>query len=405
MTDPVVQFTDVSKYYRRGAERANFRAAVPGRWGLRPPPDAHVALEGVSFELLEGEALGIIGPNGAGKSTLLKLLARISAPNRGRICTRGRIASLIELGVGFHPDLTGEENVRFSASLLGMTPREVTSRYDEIVEFSGIGPFMKMPVKRYSSGMMARLGFAVAAHVDADILVVDEALGVGDSQFQRRGYERIRGLRQQGVSTVFVAHGMWIVSQLCDRVMFLDKGRVVKEGVPLAVIEEYAGAGASSGQVWGRSGAEIHDFSVDPQEIDPGDGFTMRAAIEVERPMPGCVLNWTFGMRGSGQTEWEIEVPLSAELLAQPGRHLIEGRMESLPISPAEFELGLVLRELEGGAPLGVATAPLRVRGEASEHIQPNIPVHWSAETESLPDRPEASQDIDMVTLEEVGPD
>lgn len=403
MTEPVVQFTDVSKYYRRGAERANFRAAVPGRWGLRPPPNAHVALEGVSFELFEGEALGVIGPNGAGKSTMLKLLARISAPNRGRICTRGRIASLIELGVGFHPDLSGEENVRFSASLLGMTPSEVADRYDEIVEFAGIGSYMQMPVKRYSSGMLARLGFSVAAHVDADILVVDEALGVGDSQFQRRGYERIRELRMQGVSTVFVAHGMWMVSQLCDRVMFLDKGRVVKQGVPQDVIEEYAGAGASSGLVWGRAGAEIHDFSVDPSDIDPGDGFTLRAAIEVERPMPGCTLAWTLGVGGSGKDEWELDVPVGQAILQQPGRHLIEGRIEMLPISPGEFDLGLVLRDIDGGAPLGIAQTVLLVRGEASSRVQPSIPVTWETSTEPLPQRADAPEDIAMVTLAEIG--
>ena len=163
----LVELRDVSKRYRLGRERANLRAAVPGRWGAVVQGDQHAALDHLSLSLSAGQSLGIVGPNGAGKSTLLKLVARVVGATSGDVRVRGRTAALIELGAGFHPDMTGRENVTFSAAVLGMGRRAVHARFDEIVEFAGVGPYIDTPVKRYSSGMLARLGFAVAAHLDA----------------------------------------------------------------------------------------------------------------------------------------------------------------------------------------------------------------------------------------------
>lgn len=358
MSEPVVRFTSVSKRYRRTAERASIGAALPGRWGRRLPADAHIALDDVSFEVGEGEALGIVGPNGAGKSTLLKILARVVTPTSGQVCTRGRLASLIELGVGFHPDLTGAENVWFAASLLGMSRPEVARRYDAIIDFSGIEEFIDMPVKRYSSGMMARLGFAVASHVEADILTVDEVLSVGDAHFQRKGYERIRDLRDQGTSCVFVGHNLWVVGQLCDRVIHLDNGRIVEIGDPVEVIESYAGSGSASGQVWGRSGATIEDLRIMPAELQPGEGFDLFGTLVVEKPLPGALVEWALAVGAEGMGEvgrWEL--PDLSRQLDQVGEHPIRGRVEALPISADSVHVTLAVTEELGGTPLSRATA------------------------------------------------
>ncbi len=184
------------------------------------------ALSDVSFDVKQGEALGIIGHNGAGKSTMLKLLTRIMNPTKGRIRTRGRVSALIEVGAGFHPEMTGRENIYLNGSILGMTQREIASKFDEIVSFAELEKFIDTPVKRYSSGMYARLGFAVAAHVDPEVLIVDEVLSVGDAAFQERCTKRMRELRSSEKTIVFVSHNMGAVTSLCDRVAVLDHGSI-----------------------------------------------------------------------------------------------------------------------------------------------------------------------------------
>jgi ABC-type polysaccharide/polyol phosphate transport system ATPase subunit len=217
----------ISKRYRmRGA---GFRAQAREFWALRD----------VSFDVQRGEALGIIGPNGAGKSTLLKLLASITAPTEGEIVIRGRLSALIEVGSGFHPELTGRENVFLSGAILGMGRREIASKFDRIVDFSGVAPFIDVPVKWYSSGMYVRLGFSIAAHLDPDILLIDEVLAVGDAAFQQQCVARIGELRRAGTTAVFISHDLNAVEQLCDRALLIERGRVAGRGEPQAVVREY----------------------------------------------------------------------------------------------------------------------------------------------------------------------
>jgi lipopolysaccharide transport system ATP-binding protein len=193
----------------------------------------------VSFEVEKGETVGIIGSNGAGKTTSLKLMSRITWPSSGNVTLSGRIAALIELGAGFHPELTGRENVFLNAAILGMDRSEVRREYDRIVEFAELERFMDTPVKRYSSGMFARLGFAVAAHVSPDVLLVDEVLAVGDVNFQRKCFAFIQDFVRSGKTTVFVSHNLFALEQLCDRLIWLDQGRVIAEGASSEILTAY----------------------------------------------------------------------------------------------------------------------------------------------------------------------
>ncbi len=197
------------------------------------------ALNDVSFKLQQGEVLGIVGRNGAGKSTLLKILSQVTGPTSGTIKVRGRIASLLEVGTGFHADLTGRENIFLNGAILGMTKAEIWRKLDEIIAFSEIEAFVDTPVKRYSSGMYVRLAFAVAAHLEPEILIVDEVLAVGDAQFQEKCLGKMQGVAGEGRTILFVSHNMASVQQLCTRAMLLKDGRIQREGQPAAIVGDY----------------------------------------------------------------------------------------------------------------------------------------------------------------------
>jgi len=197
------------------------------------------ALKDLTFEVKQGEILGIIGKNGAGKSTLLKLLSKVTGPTTGSIKVKGRIASLLEVGTGFHPELTGRENVFLNGAILGMTKPEISSKLDEIVDFSGCAKYIDTPVKRYSSGMMVRLGFAVAAHLEPEILIVDEVLAVGDAEFQKKAIEKMKNVAGTGRTILFVSHNMVAINNLCDRAIMLDKGEIVADGKTSDIVDFY----------------------------------------------------------------------------------------------------------------------------------------------------------------------
>lgn len=240
----VMTFESVSKRYSLGSGES-FREMLTRTAGgiFRRSSSNHqsnlMALNNVSFEVHQGEVLGIIGSNGAGKTTTLKILSKVTHPTSGKVYTKGRVSSLIELGAGFHPDLTGRENIYLNGAILGMNQKEISSRFDQIVDFSGIEPFIDTPVKRYSSGMYARLGFAVAAHVSPDILLVDEVLSVGDEAFQTKCRDFIRSYIEEGHTSIFVSHNLFAIDQLCDRVIWLEKGKIRQIGEPGTVLRAY----------------------------------------------------------------------------------------------------------------------------------------------------------------------
>ena len=253
MPEPAIRVEGISKQYYVGVRESysTFREALVstftaplkrlrsfGRSSYRQQ-DTIWALKDVSFEVQPGEVIGIIGRNGAGKSTLLKILSRITEPTEGRAVIRGRVDSLLEVGTGFHPELTGRENLYLSGAILGMSRREISERFDRIVDFAGVHRFMDTPVKRYSSGMRVRLGFAVAAHLEPDILIVDEVLAVGDAEFQKKCLGRMRNVAGEGRTVLFVSHNMAAINRLCSRTILLSEGRIIVDGATSEVVKHY----------------------------------------------------------------------------------------------------------------------------------------------------------------------
>ena len=251
MSQFALRLEGVYKKFRKGELYDSLRDLVPaltrrllGRTNGRAPGGSLAqrefwALQDVSFAVERGEAFGIVGSNGAGKSTILKLLSRIMRPTRGTLSVDGRLSALIEVGAGFHPDLTGRENIFLNGTILGMTRAEIKQRFDAIVAFSGLEDFLDTPVKRYSSGMYARLGFSVAAHVEPDVLIVDEVLSVGDYLFQQKCFERMNEVMAGGATVVFVSHNLRAVARMCERSLLLERGRVIEIAPTNAVIRTY----------------------------------------------------------------------------------------------------------------------------------------------------------------------
>jgi lipopolysaccharide transport system ATP-binding protein len=306
MSDLAIRVEDLWKEYTVGDSlvRATFYDAL-GRLLRRPDEAAQArrkfwALQGVDFELRGGEVLGVVGRNGAGKSTLLKILSRITAPTRGRARVRGRVASLLEVGTGFHPELTGRENIFLNATILGMTRGEIQRKLDAIVEFAGIGRFLDTPVKRYSSGMYVRLAFAVAAHVEADILLVDEVLAVGDAEFQKRCMGLMGEVARGGRTILFVSHNLTALRNLCTQGLLLQAGQVAAQGPIAEVLEQYVARSEREGEVV----LEPHPAA------SSADAAITRVRVVPNGDQPGATIRGTQGCR----IEIDVRVPAADKL-------------------------------------------------------------------------------------------
>jgi ABC-type polysaccharide/polyol phosphate transport system ATPase subunit len=301
-----VEVDQVSKRYLLGEDQPgrSLRDAITSSLGdlagrtRRRTRDEIWSLRDVTLTVAEGEALGVIGRNGAGKSTLLKILSRITEPTSGVARTRGRVTSLLEVGTGFHPELTGRENVYLNGVILGMTRRDIDRRFDEIVTFAGVERFIDTPVKRYSSGMYLRLAFSVAAHLEPDIMVVDEVLAVGDAEFQARCLGRMETAEREGRTVVFVSHNLDAISRLCSRAIWLEQGEIAAEGGTDDVVESYlsaqvkkAGAGGSVADPHGSvvlHEVRIVDSSGSPFSfINRAERFAVEIRFSIVHPVPG----------------------------------------------------------------------------------------------------------------------
>jgi lipopolysaccharide transport system ATP-binding protein len=322
VTDPIVIFDHVSKTFdlHRGRSRSFKELLVNfGRWRQSRVHDDLHALQDASFVIERGEAVGFIGSNGAGKSTLLKLIARILEPDSGTVTVGGRVGALLELGSGFHPDLTGRENVYLNASIMGLNRRDVERRFDEIVAFSELERFIDVPVKHYSSGMYVRLGFAVAINMEPEILLVDEVLAVGDAAFQRKCFERIDRMRADGITLLFVSHSASAVRMHCSRAIWLESGEVLADGMAEAVVQRYTTytwekdegkLQVPNGTRWGTGRVEITRVQLldgdgeETQLFKTGEPLMVvlhyQATERVERPVFGLAIHRSDGTHITG---------------------------------------------------------------------------------------------------------
>jgi lipopolysaccharide transport system ATP-binding protein len=318
------------------------------------------ALQHVSLEVLRGASVGVIGRNGAGKSTLFKLLAGITAPTRGRIVIHGRVAALIEVGSGFHPELTGRENVFLSGAILGMRRREIAAKLERIVEFAGVQQFIDTPVKWYSSGMYVRLGFAVAAHMEPDVLLVDEVLAVGDAEFQVKCLQRIQELKHQGTTCLFISHDLTAVERLCDSAVLLEAGTIAAAGLPTDVVASYhrrlsmwdPASGVTSIDS-PNSGVALTNLTLrnpdEPQAVSfrTGAPLTLTLRYAVARP----VSNVEFELRYySADGKTRIAAPRTGEgresLNLTPPGGILEFTCAALPLMPGSYYIGAVVRDM-----------------------------------------------------------
>jgi lipopolysaccharide transport system ATP-binding protein len=360
--DYSISVRNLSKQYKLGQTHGDqsFREVLidtfKGR--RRKAPEKLWALQDVSFDVKEGEVLGIVGRNGAGKSTLLKLLSRITYPTSGDILVRGRIASLLEVGTGFHQELTGRENVYLAGSILGMKKKEIDDRFDDIVEFADVSQFLDTPIKRYSTGMRLRLGFGVAAHLDPDVLLVDEVLAVGDAGFQKKCLNAMRDLRSTGRTVLFVSHNMAAVENLCHRAIWIDNGRIRDDGNARDVIKSYLAtftesqtAGFDLDKIESRRGSghirytglEFLARDGGPvQLVSTGDGFIIRlyyrAKEKVMNPHFGIMLSTEFGTLITELSTWlsGFDIPV-----IEPGEGHIDLEIDTLTVMPSQYFISL----------------------------------------------------------------
>jgi len=340
------------------------------------------ALEDIDFEIPQGQAFGLVGDNGAGKTTLLKLASRITYPSTGRIRIRGRVGALIEVGTGLHPELTGRENIGLYGRILGIPRREIVRRFDDIVEFAEIGPALDRPVKQFSSGMQLRLGFSLAAHLEPDVLLVDEAIAVGDAGFQYRCVERIAALVKEGRTLVFVSHNMSAIEAVCERSVLLSHGRIVRDGPTRDVIREYlhgvedrllatdhSQAPSFDEELELRSVALLDERGREVDGIEAGGSLTVRMSLHATRPLKRPIVEIGIADGRIGpltMASMLVDGAVPDELV---GNCVVDCTFEDLPLMPRVYELwGGITGEAGVGNVLRWQRLRLfRVEGEVAE--------------------------------------
>jgi lipopolysaccharide transport system ATP-binding protein len=362
-SDVTIKVEGLGKRYRLGGAATDL---LSERIGRRAPKGRDFwALKGVDLEVRQGEVIGLVGRNGAGKSTLLKCLSRITPPTEGRIELTGRVGTLLEVGTGFHPELSGRENVFLSGTILGMRRSEVARRFDEIVAFSGIEQFLETPVKRYSSGMYVRLAFAVAAHLDTDILLVDEVLAVGDAEFQRKCFGKMDDVARGGRTVVFVSHQLSAVQRLCERSYWIDGGQVRTDGPTQDVVAAYlhhAGATqqggvatigpdvprSTTGDVTLTRVALVDDDGATVDRVRLGQPFTIEMTFDVATPVTDGVIE--LGLSTADGTRIVTVQNIDGDrpqLQLAPGAHTVRARLEQA-LLPGEFAVDVGMHRING---------------------------------------------------------
>lgn len=378
MSELAIQISHVTKTYEIGA-RESYRALrdvvtdfVKAPFRRRSKKPTMNALDDVTLDIERGAVYGLIGKNGAGKSTLLKVLSRITEPTDGFVELRGRVGSLLEVGTGFHPELTGRENVFLNGAILGMRQVEIKRRFDEIVAFAEVSEFIDTPVKHYSSGMFMRLAFAVAAHLESDILLVDEVLAVGDAEFQRKCLGKMGDLPSSGRTVVFVSHTMSAVSGLCQRVVWIDKGKVQQVGTPEDVIKSYLGAlGGSDLAFTPGSGISVKQVAIHDDTgalantFAPGDALTVDVAYEVTKPQD--VAFFRLLINGPQGYLFGADMLLDGSVSLATGEQRVGCRFDAVPLLPNTYSILLHIVDRSGKHPL------FPLQEVASFHVVGNV--------------------------------
>jgi lipopolysaccharide transport system ATP-binding protein len=366
---PIIQFDSVSKNFTLSANRAGTLQEKFLHFVKRQSPtlkECFWAIQDISLKISHGESVALIGPNGAGKSTILKLISRIIVPTSGSVRVNGRIAALLELGSGFHPELTGRENIALNGSLMGMDKHEVDQRLDEIIDFAELENFIDMPVKHYSSGMYMRLGFSVASHIDPDVLLVDEVLAVGDQAFQSKCLDRVKTLIQDGTTILFVSHDLSTVRNVCKRAIWIDKGTVRLDGTTEEAINAYSHQVATQmgltdelvsidteldtenqQQRWGNRDIEITDVQLlnnrgeESEIFATGEAITIRidffARKQIKNPVFGLAIYRSDGLHVSGPNNQQagIDIPIVK------GTGSVFCTVDKLPLLTGDYQLSV----------------------------------------------------------------
>jgi ABC-2 type transport system ATP-binding protein len=362
MTLPAINVQGVWKNFRLYHERNRYLKAAVLR-GRRARYEEFLALQDVSLEVPHGATIGVIGSNGSGKTTLLKCLTGIYVPERGNISIDGNVAALLELGAGFHAELSGTENIYLNGSILGMSKKEIDSKFDSIVEFAGLGQFIDTPVKNFSSGMVVRLGFSIATHVEPEVLLVDEILAVGDQEFQRKSTEKIEQFRREGRTILVVSHSLGLVQQLCNTVVWLEKGRVKMVGDASDVIASYTGntygnfAQVDSGSKtrWGTGEAQVTQVTLVDATEQPLDtiasGSEIRVAIELNSHirLDSPVIHVRLETM-TGELVWATSTQRGAATLRTlngPARAILH--VPNVPLAEGTYYVSVVITDPTGG--------------------------------------------------------
>ena len=389
-----LKFDEVSKRYRiRQTDDSDIQNPVLRKLNAwRGRNTDFWAVRDVSFEVQRGEALGIIGHNGAGKSTILKLLSNITTPTSGEITINGRLAALIEVGSGFHPELSGRENIYLNGSILGMTRREITKKLDDIIEFAGVRDFIDTPVKRYSSGMYVRLGFSIAAHLDPDILLLDEVLAVGDAAFQAKCLQRIKELENRGTTIVFISHDLGAVERLCHRVLLMKRGQIVKSGPAAEIVAAYqSDATLSSESVEAHKKGETNEIEIQTLSFCDDNGVAqpvfktgepLRAQInfKAHEPVDDAVF-WILLFNAEGEILCELTTEMSAEQIAiKPGTGTIEFRTNQLGLQPGIYFTSVHVKRRNARDVMNYQYKSTMLRVESDKLLQGTfyLPHTWS---------------------------
>ncbi|MCE0523892.1 MAG: ABC transporter ATP-binding protein [Methylacidiphilales bacterium] len=351
------------------------RCFSPGEWF--PKQGYFQALQDVSFEIQPGELIGLVGCNGSGKSTLLKLLAKVTKPTSGRAFLRGRVGSLLEVGTGFHPELTGYENVYLSGTILGMSRAEIAKNFDEIVAFSEVGPFLQIPVKRLSSGMAIRLAFSVAAHLNPDILLVDEALSVGDASFQKKCLAKMQAFVASGATVLFVTHDIGLVNKSCKRVLLLDKGRLIEDGPASSVMPRYLQTASpvtgyriqfEENPLAEKTGFSLRDLTVNSGEaVHHGQPFRIDATFRTLLAQQRLAFSFALSsLDGTRLVSCDSDLPGEKIRLEANRLYTVSITLKRLDLSPGSYLLDLAFRQ-DNATELDSRPACLRIEVLAPE--------------------------------------